>query len=280
MKIIIIGAGRIGTVMGYLLKENGFDIIGVKNKNLDSARRAVEVIGTGRAFTNEELKEKIKLADLIIVTTPDDTIAAIVNYLDHSILKKPVYIMHMSGLHPARILNKNNIERRYVFSLHPLQSVTNLKEGIELLPDSVFSLEGDKEGLEIGKMIANRLDLNYHLIKSENKSLYHAAAVIASNYFVTLVNSSFEVLKEAEIENQDIKKGILNLVTGTLSNLKKMDPDKALTGPVARGDVNTIKEHREQLKEMNINQLKLYDVLGDYTAQMVGKESLRTLFKS
>jgi len=280
MKVIIIGAGRVGTVIGYLLQENGFEILGVNNKHLNSASEAVKLIGDGECFTRKELEKNIKLADLIIVTTPDDVIADIADFLTRCNLKKPVYLMHMSGLYPSHILNKNCIKGCHVFSLHPLQAVASFNEGVKLLPVATFSLEGDEKGLEFGIKLSDRLNLNYCLIKSENKSLYHAAAVIASNYLVTLVNSSYEVLAKAGIQDKDIRNGILNLISGTLSNLENMEPAEVLTGPVARNDINTIKEHRKKLEEIVPEQLKLYNILGEYTAKMANKQQLLQIFKN
>jgi|Wag4MinimDraft_11_1082651.scaffolds.fasta_scaffold01090_5 predicted short-subunit dehydrogenase-like oxidoreductase (DUF2520 family) len=279
MKVVIIGAGRTGTVMGYLLKKSGFEIIGVKNKHLASAHKSVELIGAGEAFNDIDLKNNLKFADLIIITTPDDIIAQMAELLLQYDLKDSVCLMHMSGLHSSHILNKKHKKGINVFSLHPLQAVSSFDEGIKSLPDATFSLEGDKKGLEIAKLVADRLNLNYHLMKSESKVLYHTAAVVASNYMVTIINSSYKILQKAGIEDKDIKGGILNLVKGTLSNLQKMPPEEALTGPIERNDINTIREHRKELKKLAYEQLKLYDVLGAYTASMAGKDRLVALFE-
>ncbi len=279
MQVIIVGAGRVGTVMGYLLHKNSFEILGVHNKHLGSARRAVKQIGAGNAYDNFDLEKNIKFADLVVITTPDDIIARKAEYLSHCDLKDTVTFMHMSGLHPSHILNKNGKKEINVFSLHPLQAVSGFDEGLKLLPEAIFSLEGDKKGLEIGRMIADKLKFNYHLINSDSKVLYHTAAVIASNYLVTLVNTSYEILNKAGINESEIRKGILDLIKGTLSNLENSAPQEVLTGPIARNDINTVKKHREKLKEQAAEQLKLYDIMGKYTAKMAGKEKLQALFQ-
>ncbi len=268
MKVVIVGAGRVGSSFGYLLAEKGFEILGVFNKHFNSARNAVKKIGQGQPLTYSGLLEICNKADLIIITTPDDKIENIAEKIlenDYSHL----YLMHMSGLHSSDILKKaQNIN---VFSLHPLQAIANFKEGIKLLPDSTYTLEGDEKGIKLGKKIIEKLDLNYNIIQKEYKPLYHAAAVIASNYLVTLTAASYELLEEADILNNETKKGLLGLVKGTLNNLENLDPEEALTGPIARGDIKTIQKHIDAIKKHKNKYLELYKVLGEYTAEMKDK---------
>ncbi len=273
MKIIIIGGGRVGTSFGYLLNKNGFEILGVCNKHFSSAEEAVKKIGQGKPLTLEEVKNKCKEADLIIITTPDDLIEKIAKIISEMRGDQPDYLMHMSGLYSSDILKKKG-NKVSVFSLHPLQAVPNFCEGIKLLPEAVFTLEGDERGKQVGRKISDKLGLNYNMIKKEHKAIYHAAAVVASNYLVTLVDTSYNLLEAADVLNDDTKKGILNLVKGTLNNLEKMDTDKALTGPIARGDINTVQKHINSIKEHKSEYSKIYKILGEYTAEIISEQEL------
>lgn len=269
MKVLIIGGGRAGTSMGYLLKSNDFKIIGIYNKHFNSAVEAARLIGEGVPLTENKLERTLIKAELIMITTPDDQISKIASEITDYNLRKPVYLMHMSGLLSSNILNKGGKSGIYKFSLHPLQSIANFKEGIKLLPDSYFTLEGDNKGKKCGKNLVESLNLNYGLIESEYKPLYHIAAVIASNYFITLLNSSFNLLGEAGIDNEKIRQGILSLVQGTLNNIKEMGTESALTGPVVRGDLNTIKKHLRALENFESEYIELYKTLGRFTVDMV-----------
>jgi len=147
------------------------------------------------------------------------------------------------------------------------------------LPNSVFTLEGTDKGIKYGKLIADLLNLNYHLIDSNYKSLYHAAAVMSSNYFITLINLSYKLLDKSNILNKDLKKGILTLVKGAVNNLEKMDPEEALTGPIKRGDIQSIKRHQKALEKYP-EILDIYNIMGKETASMINKDEILELFNN
>ncbi len=276
MKILIIGAGRIGSSFGYLLYKKGFKITGIYNKHYSSACKASKLIGSGIPLKKKDLRNKIEEADLIVITTPDDKIAKIVELVSQY-KHKSLTLIHMSGLYSSDILKHKNNDLA-VFSLHPLQSVPDFEEGIQLLPEAVFTLEGCKKGKKIARIIINKLNLKYTTIEKKYKPLYHAAAVIASNYLVTLINSSYQLLEKAGLSETEFKKGLLNLTKGTLNNLEKKKPEDALTGPIARGDRKTIEIHLQALEEYKPQLLDLYKTMGKYTAKMIDKKEILKLF--
>lgn len=280
MNIFIIGAGRVGSSMGFLLNKHGYNVIGVYNKNIYSAKKTVKKIGDTEIVRKEELEIILAKADLIMITTPDDVIQNIVSKISKYNLKNPVYIMHMSGLHTSDILKVNAQENVNVFSLHPLQSIANFEEGIKLLPEATYVIEGNKEGKKVAYQLADDLKLNYQFIEKKFKPLYHASAVIASNYLVTLINTSYELLKEAGLENEGLKEGLLNLARGTLDNIDKLGPEDALTGPIERKDSKTIKKHQKSIKKYMPEYIQLYNQLGSYTSDMIEADKIKNLFNN
>ncbi len=277
MKVIIIGTGRIGTVIGYLLKEKGFRIMGVYNRCLKTSYQALEKIGEGKPYQLEELLRVIPQADFIVITTPDGAIRETVELVGKGKPRDETYIMHLSGLLSSEVLDITDW-RGGRFSLHPLQSVADFEEGVKLLPEAVFTIEGNESGKRFARELTEKLNLKYFMIEKEFKSLYHTAAVMASNYLVTLFNSSFDLLDKAGLDRSEVRKGVINLVRGTLQNIEKMGPVTALTGPVIRRDVETIKTHQKALLEFKPSYLELYQVLGKYTAEMVGDEEIKKMF--
>ena len=277
MDVLIIGAGRVGSSFGFLLNQSQFfTIVGVYNRHYESASKAVKKIGDGLPLDKSSLKATAERADLIVITTPDDIIREVAETVNNYNLKNTAIIMHMSGLHSSDILNTdNNINR--LFSLHPLQAIPDFKEGVKLLPETTYTLEGNTEGLKQGKKIIEKLGFNYYVIETEYKPLYHAAAVFASNYLVSLLDISFELLREADILNSDIKKGLFKLVYGTLENVDELGTKSALTGPIARGDFETIKKHQDALNDYKSSYLALYNLLGSYTADMVNRKDLKEM---
>jgi len=279
VKVIIIGAGRIGTVMGYLLRKCGFKITGIYNRSIQSATKAVSIIGEGQAYNRTQLLDNLKEADLLMVTTPDNQIKEVIKMIGDVNLKSDCYLMHMSGLLTSDIL-KTDSKRMGVFSFHPLQSIASFTEGIKLLPKSVFTIEGDEKGREFARMLADKMGVKYCFLDKKYKPLYHAAAVVASNYLVTLVAASYSLLQEMDLDNFMIRKGIIELVKGTVNNIEEIGPEKALTGPIARGDTETIKAHQQAISEFASDYYQLYQLLGRHTSMLAGHQELVSLFSN
>ncbi|NLW10306.1 MAG: DUF2520 domain-containing protein, partial [Firmicutes bacterium] len=274
MNVLILGSGRVGTAFGYLLKERGYRILGVYNRHRETGLRALERIGEGTVYDRESLPAAVPVADLIIITTPDRAIKETAALAGGCSPRNDAYLMHMSGLLDSEILKISGWEGG-VFSFHPLQAIAGFTEGVRLLPEALFTVEGDEKGEKFAGELARSLGLKYLVIKKEYKPLYHAAAVVASNYLVTLVDSSFRLLKKAGMDREEVKKGLLQLVKGTLQNLDQMTPAGALTGPIARGDLETIDRHRQALADYAPEIGELYRLLGWYTAEMIGNEEIK-----
>ncbi len=278
MNVLILGSGRVGTAFGYLLKERGYRILGVYNRHRETGLRALERIGEGTVYDRESLPAAVPVADLIIITTPDRAIKETAALAGGCSPRNDAYLMHMSGLLDSEILKISGWEGG-VFSFHPLQAIAGFTEGVRLLPEALFTVEGDEKGEKFAGELARSLGLKYLVIKKEYKPLYHAAAVVASNYLVTLVDSSFRLLKKAGMDREEVKKGLLQLVKGTLQNLDQMTPAGALTGPIARGDLETIDRHRQALADYAPEIGELYRLLGWYTAEMIGNEEIKRYFE-
>lgn len=274
MNVLILGSGRVGTAFGYLLKERGYRILGVYNRHRETGLQALERIGEGTVYDRESLPAAVLVADLIIITTPDRAIKETAALAGSCSPRNDAYLMHMSGLLDSEILKISGWEGG-VFSFHPLQAIAGFTEGVRLLPEALFTVEGDEKGEKFAGELARSLGLKYLVIKKEYKPLYHAAAVVASNYLVTLVDSSFRLLKKAGMDREEVKKGLLQLVKGTLQNLDQMTPAGALTGPIARGDLETIDRHRQALADYAPEIGELYRLLGWYTAEMIGNEEIK-----
>jgi len=113
--------------------------------------------------------------------------------------------------------------------------------------------------------------LGGEIIEEEDnkKPLYHAAACVASNYLVTLINYAVLIHKKMGIKPEDSLKGLMGLVEGTVSNIKKMGTEKSLTGPIARGDIGTIKEHVKSFNEFfSKEDSALYRMMGIETSKI------------
>ncbi|MCK8827500.1 DUF2520 domain-containing protein [Natroniella acetigena] len=267
-KVVIIGAGRVGQSFGYLLKQQGYQILGFISRSLSSAQAGVELIGQGVATT--EYEEFILEADLVVISTPDRMIAEVSKQLFESdLVSEGSCLVHLSGALTSEILAKEDEDQEYGrLSLHPLQSVADVESGITNLPQAFFTIEGEQLGVEVGEEILTKLGVDYEIISQQAKPFYHAAACVASNYLVAIVNLALEMNQNVGISKEQAVRALLPLIKGSINNIENLGPIAALTGPISRGDNSTIEEHLEAFEEFSSERSELYRKLGSYTVEI------------
>ncbi|SDC84873.1 MULTISPECIES: Rossmann-like and DUF2520 domain-containing protein [unclassified Candidatus Frackibacter] len=272
-KVVVIGAGAIGKSIGYLLHQKGYEILGFLSRRLESAQAGVDLIDEGIATT--KYRKFILKADLILITTPDQSIQGVAEKLfTKGLVKEGASLIHCSGAHSSQILipQLEDEERYGRLSLHPLQSVADVEKGINSLPNSFFTMEGNELGCKTGEEILTELGVDYEVISAQAKPLYHAAACVASNYLVTIINLALKMNQKAGVAPEKALKGLLPLMQGTLDNINDLGPTKALTGPISRGDTETIEGHLESLEALLPGELDLYRDLGNNTVEVAQKK--------
>jgi predicted short-subunit dehydrogenase-like oxidoreductase (DUF2520 family) len=134
---------------------------------------------------------------------------------------------------------------------------------------TVFTLEGNEKGRATAQKILAITGNPYSVIDKDDKVLYHTAACILSNYLVTLIDSGFELLKTTGIAADEITRAFMPLITATLGNIERSGTVNALTGPLVRGDENTIGKHIEAIKKQTPEFLSLYQTMGLATIEMI-----------
>jgi predicted short-subunit dehydrogenase-like oxidoreductase (DUF2520 family) len=146
--------------------------------------------------------------------------------------------------------------------MHPLQSFATAEEAVRILPGSYCCIEGDAGAVEVLSDAARAVGAHVMTIPTEGKTLYHAAAVVASNFLVALEHAAIRLDEAAGIDPGDAVRSLLPLVKGTVSNLESVGIPQCLTGPMARGDVETTRRHVEAIAQSLPDLLPLYKVLG------------------
>ena len=238
MKFGIIGAGIVGTALAVRLNEAGYKCVGVHTRSRLSYERF-------RGYLNIDhlsLEELVFAAEILFITTQDGIIRTIAENLSSNVPVKPGQVwIHCSGSFPSGVLRvKEGLPVSYL-SLHPLQAFASVEEALTILAGTHFGIEGDK--VELGERIVKDLGGYPHYILAEKKTLYHAGAVVASNYLVVLAALAMELLAEAGMREEEALASLLPLMRGTLANLQKVGLPQALTGPIARGDVQVVRDH-------------------------------------
>jgi predicted short-subunit dehydrogenase-like oxidoreductase (DUF2520 family) len=253
--------------MAKLLSHSGYHISGVVTSRLETARASAEATGADRY--SERPWELTPRGEVVFITTPDDLIAPVCREIaGHKGFRKNMVVLHCSGALSSQILGPARDSGAFVATVHPLQSFASIDQAIRLVPDSFCAVEGDEQALPIVRQIVEDVGGILLEITPEKKTLYHAAAVVASNYLVTLMGLATELNKSAGLSEDVSFSALLPLIKGTLSNIRLKGIPDALTGPIARGDVATLSAHLESLERDAPEYRSLYRCLGLYTVEI------------
>jgi predicted short-subunit dehydrogenase-like oxidoreductase (DUF2520 family) len=265
--VAIVGCGIVGTAIGSLLARSGYRISGVATRSLETAARAAKTIGAERF--SDRAWDITRGAEVVLITTPDDAIrSTCIAIAQHDGFDKNAVVIHCSGALSSDVLSSARESGAVVATLHPLQSFASVDQAETLVPGSFCAVEGDQAALPVVRELVTDLGGFLTEITPEGKTLYHAAAVAASNYLVTLMNLALELNNLSGIEPDVSFKALLPLIKGTLDNVDTKGIPDALTGPIARGDVDTVAAHLEAIGERVPRLLVLYRTLGLYTVEL------------
>ena len=260
MKTGFIGAGKVGFTLGkyFSSKSNegsGIQVTGYYSRNTQSAEEAAQFTDT-QAFT--EMGALIEASDVLFLTVPDGSITQVYE----EVRQYPIqgkYICHCSGsLSAGEAFPGIDQTGAYEYSVHPLFAVSDKYEAYKELQDVFFAVEGNEEHLPQVKEMLKGVGIDLQVIRAEDKTLYHAAAVTASNLAVALLAESINMLCQCGFSEEDARRALTPLVTGNIHHVLEKGPAAALTGPVERGDEKTIAKH---LGCLNEGQRELYRVL-------------------
>jgi len=260
IKVGFIGSGTVGTALAIGLSARGYPIVAVSSRTKASADRlAKQICGCQSVESNQAVADA---AELVFITTPDAAIPLVASEVRWHPGQS---VVHCSGadstatLEPARKLGAR------VGAFHPLQTFASVKQAIDNLPGSTFAIEAEEPLLSTLKDMATALDGHFIELKAEDKVIYHAAAVIACNYMVTLVKLATDLWQTFDIPPEEATKALIPLLKGMLNNIENVGIPQCLTGPIARGDTGTIKKHLKALDKVAPRLLSTYRELGRQT---------------
>jgi len=260
VKIGFIGAGTTGTALAVRFSQKECLVVTVSSRTLSSAQKLAGLVPNCQVcHTAQEVADT---ADLVFITTPDDVIAHV---CDEVQWQEGQNVVHCSGAHSVGILEPARKLGAAVGSFHPLQTFADVDQAIENLPGSTFALEAEEPLLSTLKELTLLLNSNWVELKPGDKVMYHAAAVFACNYLVTLVKLSLDLWLDFGVSAKDATRALLPLLKGTINNIDNIGLPDCLTGPVARGDSGTIVKHLSALEARSPSLLTTYKELGYQT---------------
>jgi predicted short-subunit dehydrogenase-like oxidoreductase (DUF2520 family) len=257
IKIGFIGAGTVGTALAVLLNQKGYEFIGASRRNRASAAKSGKIVSNFHLLdSNQEVADN---AELVFITTPDNAISNVVSQVKW---EKGQSVVHCSGADSVDVLEPARKAGAMVGGFHPLQTFAGVKQAIENIPGSTFAIEAEKPLLTTLIDMATALGGHWIRLKAGDKVAYHAAAVFASNYLVTLVKMSTDLWRTFAIPTDQATQALLPLIRGALNNIETIGIPQCLTGPIARGDTGTVNKHLKTLREKAPSLLFPYKELG------------------
>ena len=273
-EVSIIGAGRLGTTLAVALSRRGYSIRSIVSRRAQSARKAAKLLDGNPQVLAANKLHSLPPADLFLITTPDDQIAAVAAELSSLGIdpKRKQTALHTSGALSSEVLAPLRLKGWNTGSIHPLISVSDSRHGATPLQGAFWSIEGDQGALRLGKAIVRDLRGRSFSIRSEDKPLYHAAAVMTAGHVVALFDVALEMLGQCGLSRKTAHSILLPLIASTVQSLETKDPADALTGSFSRGDVETIKRHIAALKSNKLpDALELYRLLGKRSLKLSKK---------
>ncbi|WP_434033069.1 Rossmann-like and DUF2520 domain-containing protein [Cupriavidus sp. a3] len=259
-RLNIIGSGRVSKTLANLFVANGvFEIGDVCDRSIVAAEEATRFIGAGNPVSEIAA---MGVADLWLISVPDMQIAQVADLLAaHSDNAQPAIAVHCSGATEAGALDALRAKGWFVASAHPVLSFADPASAVFQFDGTPCGLEGDEQACSTWGNAMAAIGARCFDIQSDRKKLYHAAAVLASNFLPVLTQMSSELWEHAGIPDELREDMLRTLTRNSIDNLIALGPKDALTGPAARGDVTVISEQVEALRSWDPASAEAYRTL-------------------
>lgn len=271
--IVIIGAGRLGCSLGLALKAAGYSLRAITCAHQASAQQSLKILGLASFYLEPE--KAVAQGEHIFLCVPDSQIRSLIKNLARARINWSHRFVYLtSGLLSSSVLRPLKLLGAKVASFHPIQSFSRKETPLTHWKGIFITLEGDEEAVTAGKEIIQKIGAKPLEIISKNKSLYHAACSLASNHFVSLFSVASSLIEEAGLNKSQALKVLKPLVNGTWKNIKQAGPVNALTGPIARADLITVRHHLKALKAFPLAR-EIYQKLGLAALPLAEKKGLK-----
>lgn len=287
MNVAIIGAGKVGSVLGRILVENGVKIVAVVSRTNRSAVAAGKFLKCSNVSTS--LAAIPPRTDLAMIATPHAAVGDVAQKLSavaHLRFRR-LAVCHASGMLTAAVLEPLAKKGATVFSFHPLQTFPRDFTPREILPTAkgiFYGVDGRPAALRKAAQLARMLKGKTIVIKPDMRALYHAACVVASNHLTTLLWVLEQMSATLKTNGKNFFPMFEPIIMATLQNVARTSPARALSGPIARGGVETVAEHFEALQRFAPNLVPFYGSLSAETTRLaeakgsISAEQARALY--
>jgi len=276
LNIAIIGPGKVGTALTVLAGRAGYQVVALGARNRQRAAGASRRISGHPVAVSPA--EAAAVADIVLLTVSDSAIASVCDDLaEMGAFKRSSIVAHCCGALGSHVLaSAKRLCGCRIASMHPLQTFPSAQAAVDSMPGAYFFLEGDANAVtELSRFVraigGKAVKLPGGVKAKRTKALYHASACMASNYLAALMDAAIAAAKLAGIPAGTAWPALEKLVQATLRNVSAFGPAKALTGPISRGDAETVRRHLDALaKDKALDHL--YRALGLWTADLARRK--------
>jgi predicted short-subunit dehydrogenase-like oxidoreductase (DUF2520 family) len=260
-RIGIVGPGRAGSALGAALRAAGYQLTGVAARSPASVDRAARLLP---GVPVRDLAELVAGSDVLILAVPDDEIAAVAAGIDP---RPGQFVVHLSGAHGLAVLAAATARGAVPVALHPPMTFTGTPADGARVRATTFTATAPDEAAALVERLGKELGAGVQWVAEEDRALYHAGLVHGANHLVTLYVQAFDVLRAAGVD--DPRALLAPLMRAMLDNTVQAGHD-ALTGPIARGDVETVRAHLAGLTGSSAR--SSYVVLARATVELVAAD--------
>lgn len=266
----IVGAGHVGRALGRLFAGAGvFEVQDVLTRSAASARQAVAFIGAGRPL---HAPHQLRRADVWMLAVGDDQIAPVCAQLAGAGLMHGSTVFHCSGAKASAELGGAAQAGARVASVHPVRSFADPQAVAAAFAGTFCGIEGDPRALALLGPAFEAIGARLVEIDAGRKTVYHAASVFASNYLVTVLDAALRAYQAAGIPEETARELARPLATETLANVLRLGPETALSGPIARGDTDTVARQQQAVTAWDAPTGQLYAALAEATADLARRK--------
>jgi predicted short-subunit dehydrogenase-like oxidoreductase (DUF2520 family) len=264
LSVFVMGAGVVGTALATRLIQAGVAVTGLHGRQVAPASARPS---SGLIRSTGDIPEILSESDAVIISVRDDRIPEVAARLvSEGRLRRGQILFHTSGANPARTILAGALPHvRAVGTLHPLVSFADAGVALteeEGLGDVAFGIEGDAPARALAQRFVQALGARAVILEAENLALYHAGAVIASNYVVAMADMARSLLVKAGVPAAEALPVLIPLLASVVRNLAEVGLPGALTGPVERGDVTVVERHLGALAARAPELVELYRLVG------------------
>ena len=274
--IALIGSGNLAQALGPALRSAGYRITTVAGRNNAASMKRASALARKLGATATRLEEAELEADIIWLCHTDDALADTARKLARKPGWKNKIVLHSSGALTSDVLEPVRRAGAHTGSLHPM--MTFVPGTTPTMKNVPFAVEGDREAVRVAREVAARLGAKVFTIRKSNKVLYHALGSFSSPMIVATLVTAERVGRGAGLSREQSRAIMGPILEQTLANYRKAGPAAAFSGPIKRGDLETVRRHLQHLSRVP-EAREVYRALVRSALRGLPAKNVREIFK-